>query len=131
MKTIKQTYKIKANLASVWQAFFDPKVIDSWGGGPAKISEKENTDFSLWGGEIHGTNRKIITHKLLVQDWYDSDKWEAPSKVTLSFVEQGGHTTVELLHENIPDASADDIAEGWKKFYLGPMKELLEADTGG
>jgi activator of HSP90 ATPase len=127
MKTIRQTYAIDASLAEVWQAFFDPKVIDRWGGGPADISEKENSGFSLWGGEIHGSNRKIIKHKTLVQDWFDSDKWDAPSKVTVTFNAKGDQTVVSLLHENIPDASLEDIDEGWKKFYFGPMKDALEA----
>jgi len=39
MKIIKQKYTIKAPVARVWQAFVDPKIIDSWGGGPAKMDD--------------------------------------------------------------------------------------------
>jgi activator of HSP90 ATPase len=126
MKKITQSYTIKAPVKEVWQAFFDPSVINRWGGGPAFISETENSDFSLWGGEIHGKNLTIIKYKTLVQDWFDGNKWTKPSKVTFTFKSGDGQTVVGLLHENIPDASVDDIDEGWKKFYLGPIKDLLE-----
>jgi activator of HSP90 ATPase len=126
MKKITQSYAIKAPVKQVWQAFFDPDMIERWGGGPAVISQTENTDFSLWGGEIHGRNLKIIKYKTLVQDWFDGNKWAHPSKVTFTFKPAGRQTIVELLHENIPDKSVEDIAEGWKKFYLGPIKDMLE-----
>ena len=53
---IKQHYVIKAPVAKVWRSFVDPKVIDSWGGGPAKMDDKVGTKFSLWGGDIYGIN---------------------------------------------------------------------------
>lgn len=126
MQKINQKYTINAPLNQVWQAFFDPSVIDKWGGGPAVMAEKENFDFSLWGGEIHGTNLKIVKHKSLVQDWFDSNIWIEPSRVTFTFRSDGDSTVVDLLQENITDASVQDIDEGWKDFYLGPIKELLE-----
>jgi hypothetical protein len=30
------------------------------------------------------------------------------------------------VHENIPEGEVDEIADGWKRYYLGPLKELLE-----
>ena len=126
MKTIEQTYEIKAPLEEVWRAFVDSKIIEKWGGGPAKMSDKENNPFSLWGGDIWGTNTKVVKHKLLEQHW-TSGKWEKPSKVQFSFSEYDGKTTVKLLNTDVPDKSAKDIDQGWKDYYLGPIKELLES----
>ena len=129
MKTIKQTYFIKSVLSKVWAALVDPKQIDEWGGGPAKMDDKVNTKFSLWGGSIWGTNTNIELQKKLVQDWYsDSNnrKWESPSIVTFELKEEKDGVNLTLLHENIPDADAKDIEEGWKSYYLGPLKDYLE-----
>ncbi len=100
-------------------------MINDWGGGEAKMSGKEGADFSLWGGDIHGKNLKVVKGKKLVQDWM-SGKWEEYSKVTFNLLKENGKTRLELIHENIPDKEADEIATGWKRYYLGPLKKLLE-----
>ena len=125
MKTIKQVYHIKAPLEKVWQALVDPKVMDEWSGGPAKMTAKEGSSFSLWGGDIHGTNLEIVDKSTLVQEWYSGD-WPTPSKVSFTLANDKGETKVELLHENVPKEDADDIAEGWDIYYLGVIKEFLE-----
>ncbi len=126
MKTIKQIYRIKALPAMVWQALVDPEVIERWGGGPVKVDDKVGTKFELWGGDIYGKNTEVVKEKRLVQDWFGGD-WPEPSKVTFTLNGEGNETVLELLHENVPDDEADSFDEGWKKYYLGPMKEMLEA----
>lgn len=125
MKTIKQTYLINASLPKVWQALVDPKIINDWGGGPAKMSEEQAAEFSLWGGHIHGKNVTVIPNNKLIQDWKEKD-WDDYSKVTFTLSEDGDKTKVELLHQDVPDSSAKSIENGWKEYYLGPLKNLLE-----
>lgn len=125
MKTIKQTYNINDSVKDVWQALVDPKIIDEWGGGPALMDNKVGTKFTLWGGDIYGKNIKVVENKELVQEWFGG-KWEKPSKTTFTLKEIGDKTEVRLLHEDVPDMEADDIAEGWKDYYLGPLKDYLE-----
>ncbi len=125
MKIIKQTYQINAPSKAVWQALIDPKIIDKWGGGPAHMNDKVGTEFTLWGGDIYGENLKVVDGQELVQEWFGG-KWEKASKVTFTLKEKNGKTEIDLLHEDVPDSEAKDIDEGWKSYYLGPMKELLE-----
>ena len=125
MKVIRQTYHIKAPAESVWQALVDPKIITKWGGGPATMSDKKGQKFELWGGDIHGTNTKVVNNKLLEQDWY-SGNWEKPSQVIFKLIANKGATKLELIHKNVPEKDLKDIDQGWKDFYLGPIKELLE-----
>lgn len=125
MKTIKQSYIIKAPIDKVWDAFVVPKVIDDWGGGPAEMDDQVGTEFKFWGGDIWGKNIEVDGKAKLVQEWYSGD-WPEPSKVTFTFMGDKEKTTVELLHENVPDDEAKEIEDGWKRYYLGPMKEMLE-----
>ena len=46
MKIIKQTYLINSSIEDVWQALVDPKYINAWGGGPAKMADKVGTKFA-------------------------------------------------------------------------------------
>jgi activator of HSP90 ATPase len=114
-----------APVGKVWQALVDSKMIDSWGGGPAKISDKAGSSFSLWGGDIHGKNLEVEKNKKLVQEWF-SGGWKTPSKVSFMLKEEKEGTRLDLLHENVPDAEEKDIAEGWDVYYLGEIKKLLE-----
>ena len=125
MKSIKQSYKIKAPIARVWQALVNPNIIAEWSGSPAQMDDKEGTEFKLWGNEIYGKNTKIIPEKLLEQDWSDSSFAE-PSFVRLELSEQDSITTINLVQDNLADDRVDDISDGWRVYYLGPLKEFVE-----
>lgn len=125
MKTIKQIYTIKAPIEKVWKALVDPEVIEEWGGGPAEMDEKEGTEFKLWGGDIYGKNLEVERNKKLVQSWFGGD-WEEASKVSFLLSSDQEKTKVELIHENVPDEEADDIEDGWNRYYLGEIKKFLE-----
>lgn len=125
MKSLNQTYHINASPKKVWQALVDPKIIHKWGGGEAKMDDKVGYRFSLWGSEIFGKNIEVDPEKKLVQEWYGG-RWDKPSIVTFTLEKDSTGTVLELNHEEIPDNELDDVDEGWKKFYLGPLKDLLE-----
>jgi len=125
VKKIKQTYLINAPVEKVWEALVDPKIIEKWGAGPAVMSSQEAFEFSLWGGDIHGKNTKVVNKKQLIQEWYEK-RWEEPSRVTFNLSSKDNKTKVELIHEQVPDSRLKDIDEGWKDYYLGPIKKLLE-----
>lgn len=126
MKTIKQIYHIKAPIDEVWKGLTDPNYIDEWGGGPVKMNDKVGTKFEFWGGDIYGTNTEVDPQKKLVQDWYGGE-WPKPSKVTFLLKRVSDNKTqLNLLHENLPDDQADNFDDGWKQYFLGPMKEYLE-----
>jgi activator of HSP90 ATPase len=129
MKTITQEYLISASLEEVWQALVNPKEINGWGAGPVVMDNNVGTKFSLWGGTIWGINTEVVSHKKLVQDWFSQEEpaWEKPSRVTFTLEDEKHAVKLTLVHTNIPDKNAKSIEEGWKEYYLGPLKEFLES----
>ncbi len=125
MKTVKQKYHVEAPVEKVWKSLIDPTEIDGWGGGPAVMDDKVGTEFSLWGGDIHGKNVEVLENKKLVQEWFGGE-WDAPSIVTFVLKDRDGETDLELVQTDVPDAEATEIGEGWKDYYLGPLKEYAE-----
>ena len=111
MKTIKQIYHIKAPVEKVWQALVDPEIIDKWGGGPSEMNDKKGEKFSLWDGQIYGTNREVVKEKKLVQDWYDGKGME-PTLCTFILTKTGDETKIKLLHEKVPDEKFKDFLPG-------------------
>jgi|SRR3989344_4352579 len=129
MKTIKQTYHIKAPIEKVWQALVDPKLVEAWSGSSAKMDGTVGTKFELWDGDVYGTNKEVANPpaggKKLVQEWYGGD-WDKPSIATFTLAQEGDNTKVDLVHEDVPDNEASDIEDGWNRYYLGEIKKLLE-----
>jgi len=125
MKNIKKTYLIKTSVEDVFTALTNPLTIELWSGSPAVMTPEAGTEFSLWDGEITGTNLEIIKNHLIRQKW-DFEGEEGTSVVTLTLNPEGKHTRVELLHTEIPDEAFPNIADGWDRYYFKPLKELLE-----
>ncbi len=138
MKSLKQSYAINVPSAEVWKALVNPKSIDQWGAGPAKMSEKEGFKFKLWGGSIFGVNKRVVNGKELAQEWL-AEGFKQPSYVVISLrpmkhglktKSQGVGTRIQLEHQNIPEDMYEDIKTGWRHYYFGPMKQYLEDRYG-
>lgn len=118
--------KIGADREEVFNALTNPFQIALWSGYPADMKCEEGYEFSLWEGDIAGKNLEIIPNKKLVQEWYFGED-EKRSIVTIELKIIGSNTTMlELRHINIPNEVYDEIVEGWKEYYLGSMKDMLE-----
>ncbi len=125
MPTIKQTYEMAATPEEVFEALVNEDLIQNWSGDEVKMSPEVGAKFSLWGGQMFGTNLEVIKNKKLVQEWC-YDQWEVPSKVTFILEPSGTGTTVELVHEGVPEKSLANITEGWNLYYLGAIQEMFQ-----
>ena len=104
----------------------NPFQIEIWSGYPAEMKAEKGFVFSLWEGDICGVNIDVKPNRLLVQEWFFGET-EKPSIVTLQLKKEGGDKTrVELTHTNIPDDVYEEITEGWREYYLGSIKGMLE-----
>lgn len=126
MREVHQTYTIHAPVEVVWDALVNPKTIEAWGAGYATMDDKAGTEFKLWGGDIYGKNLEVIKNKKLVQEWYGGT-WEKPSLVIFELDSKGKSTTLTLTQTGIAEEHIKDIADGWKQYYLGAIKTLLES----
>ena len=124
MKKLSRKYEIKARLSEVFHALTSEDLIEQWSFSEAKMDLKPGGKFSLWGGDIVGVNREVSETRL-VQDWKEAP-WPEMSRVTFTLSEMNGITTLELVHEGIPEASFKGISEGWDEYYLGPLKDVVE-----
>jgi len=125
MPTIQRTYEMNATPEEVFEALINPNLIQTWSGDEAKMNAKVGGIFSLWGGQMFGINLEIVKNKKLVQQW-SYDQWKEPSKVTFTIKANGKKTTIDLLHEDVPELSLTSISEGWDIYYLGAMQDMFE-----
>jgi activator of HSP90 ATPase len=124
MKTFKKTFKINAEPSDVYAAITNPYTIELWSGYPAVTSEEPGSEFSLWEGDITGKNLEFVKDKKVVQEWYFGDQLEK-SIVTISIQADREDSVVTVEHSNIPDSDFDEIAEGWREYYIGAITSFL------
>jgi Activator of HSP90 ATPase len=120
MKTFKKTFKINAEPSDVYSAITNPFTIELWSGYPAKMNTEPESEFSLWEGDITGKNLEFILDKKVVQEWYFGDQPEK-SIVTITISPDRENSVVTIEQSNIPDEEFNDIAEGWREYYIGAI----------
>ena len=124
MKDFKKTFRINAEPSDVYAALTNPYTIELWSGYPAVMSEEPGSEFSLWEGDITGCNIEFITDRKVVQEWYFGEQ-EEKSIVTITIFPDKGNSSVTVEHTNIPDDDFNDIAEGWREYYIGAIIAFL------
>jgi activator of HSP90 ATPase len=124
MKIFKKTFRINAEPSDVYSALTNPFTIELWSGYPAEMSTVPGSEFSLWEGDITGKNLEFIQDKKVVQEWYFGDQAEK-SVVTISIFPDKDNSSVTVEHTNIPDEEYDNIAEGWREYYIGGIINFL------
>ncbi len=125
MKDYKQYISIEAEPEDVYACLTNPFTIELWSDMPAKMEAKEGTEFEMFEGDISGKILELVPNKKVVQQWYFGVQ-EEPSIVTFKIHQDKAKVSLEMRHTNIPDEAYDEITEGWKKYYLGRIKEFLE-----
>lgn len=116
---------IAADPEEVFAALTNPFQIEIWSGYPADMKAEAGYVFSLWEGDITGVNLEVVPNRRLVQEWFFGER-EEQSLVEIRLKKEGGKTLLELKHSHIPAEAYEEITEGWREYYLGSMKEMLE-----
>src|SRR5262245_54357424 len=123
MKAIKQSYLINASPKKVFEALTKPALIKKWSGAPATMSARKGAKFSIWGGDMFGTNLEVVKDKKLVQEWCTKS---FSSKVSFTLKAKGKQTEVALLHEGVPAKVRKNYEEGWEQYYLGSIRNMFD-----
>jgi activator of HSP90 ATPase len=124
MKTFKKSFRINTEPSDVYAAITNPYTIELWSGYPAEMSTEPGSEFSLWEGDITGRNIEFVPDKKIIQEWYFGDQ-EEKSIVTITIFPDRENSSVTVEHTNIPDEEFDDIAEGWREYYIGAIKDFF------
>ena len=124
MKTFRKTFKINAEPSDVYSALTNQYTIELWTGYPAQMNTEPGSDFSLWDGDITGKNLEFVQDKKVVQEWNFGDQVEK-SIATITIEPDRGNSLVTVEHTNIPDEEYNDIAEGWKEYYIDAINNFF------
>ena len=126
-KSIKQTVTFKASAHQVYEALMDSRKHAQFTGGKASISRKVGGKFSAFDGYAEGVTLELVPDEKIVQTWRASD-WPAGiySRVTFAIKEVKGGARLTFTQSGVPEEQYEDVSQGWKDYYWGPMKQMLE-----
>lgn len=126
MKTIKQTVHINARPQEVYEAYVEAKKHAEFTGAKVKFENKVGGKFDIWDGELAGENIELVEGKKIVQKWQANDWPEGHfSDLTITLEADGDGTRLVLVQKNVLDDKADEIDDGWRKYYWQPMNEYF------
>lgn len=117
--------EIVADPEEVFAALTNPFQIELWSGYPADMKAEAGYVFTLWEGDITGVNLEVVPNRRLVQEWFFGEQ-EEQSIICITLKKEKERTLLELEHTHIPEDVYNEITEGWKEYYLGAVKSMLE-----
>jgi activator of HSP90 ATPase len=125
MKELRKYYRIKGTPEEIYAALINPFAIALWTGSSAEMKEEPGSRFSLFDGDIEGTNISFEQNHKIIQEWFFGDQ-EEKSIVSITLRPDRHYTKIELHHTNIPDEAYEDMAHGWDAYYFGGLKDFFE-----
>jgi uncharacterized protein YndB with AHSA1/START domain len=133
--SIHQEAIIEAAPEQVYALLTDGDKFAAATGMPARISEREGDEFTLFGGRVEGRHIELVPGERVVQAWRfggeHPDTWDAGvySVVRFTLQPEGEATKFVIDHDGIPPDWIEHITAGYPTFYQGPLARYF-AQTG-
>ena len=129
-KTIEQTATFNASPHDVYELLMDSEKHTKFTGSKATISRELGSSFTAYDGALSGTILELVPDVKIVETWRGSDDgWVEGhySTVTFSLESIDGGTRLHFVQTGFPEASFEQISQGWQTYYWTKMKEFLES----
>jgi len=125
-KTVSQKVTFEIVPQPLYELFLDSGRMSALSGGAAKIENKINSEFSLFGGSVVGTVIELSPPKKIVQKWrFNSWPEKHYSQVTLTFEPSGDKTILHLSQTGVPVTDFERTRDGWESYFWKRIKGLF------
>lgn len=126
-KVVQQSVTFSASPHEVYETLVDSKRHSQLTGSEVQMERKIGSKFSVYGGDIQGSNLELVPDQKIVQSWRYND-WPKNhySKVSFSLKKIPGGTRLSFTQTGVPEKFYEDIKQGWKDYYWEPMREMFE-----
>jgi uncharacterized protein YndB with AHSA1/START domain len=98
------------------------------GGGEVRISPSVGSEWSAFGGRIHGRMLALTPERLIVQSWrsFEWQEEDLDSILVISFWPEAAGARLELTQANVPESLYQNLVHGWPTRYWDPWRAYLE-----
>jgi activator of HSP90 ATPase len=134
MKTIILSSTFNTNAEFLYKFFTDSKLHTEITGSKAIVNNKIGGKFSAWDGYITGEITGLKKNKKIVQKWRttefnETDK-DSVLEITIEDIDKN-KSRMQLKHDGLPKGTEEDYKNGWKEYYIQPLKEFIKKQKIG
>lgn len=129
LETIEVDGWLPAAPAAVFRAWIDGDQHSQMTESAATSEPREGGRFTAWDGYIEGSHITLLPPSdaddgVIVQSWRTSDfgDTDSDSRLEVQLSAEGDGTRVVIIHSQVPAGSGAQYAQGWRDYYLAPMK---------
>ena len=116
----------------LYKFFIDSKLHTEITGSKATISNKIGGKFTAWDGYIKGEIVFLEKNKKIIQKWRTTEfnKNDKDSILEITIVEvDKNRSKLTLKHTELPEGTEDEYKNGWKDYYIKPIKEFIKMQS--
>jgi activator of HSP90 ATPase len=116
-----------ASAEKIYAAYLSSREHAAITGSPAKITPKVGGKFMAWDGYISGEIMELVPNRRIVQTWRTTEfkKDDPDSIVEIDLEERAGRTKLTLAQKNLPRGTKEEYKNGWRDYYIKPMKDYF------
>ncbi len=124
---ITEVFPVQAKV--LYDAWLSSEEHTNFTGINAEINPKLGGKFQAGDGYMTGRNLQLQPYGRIVQSWRTTEFPETALDSTVEILLQkvDGGTKFTLIHSGIPPGDEQKYEDGWRKYYINPMKEYFAA----
>jgi activator of HSP90 ATPase len=129
MKPIVISSVLNTNADFLYTFFIDSKLHTEITKGKAIINHKIGGKFTAWDGYIKGEIVSLEKNRRIIQKWRTTDfnTKDQDSILDIRIKEIGkSKSKLILKHSELPEGTEEEYKNGWKEFYIKPLKEFIK-----
>ena len=104
----------------------DPTRITAWAHAPPRMEPlpcKENTTFSLFGGNISGKFIKLEPNHSITEDWRLEDwKKDHYARIEINLAQGSGETKMVVKWSGVPVGEEERVRDNFEEYYIRAIK---------
>ncbi len=127
-ESIKLSAVFPVNAKTLYEAWLDSKQHSAFTGSKAKINSKIGGTYTAWDKYISGKTIMLQPYSRIVQSWRTTEFHDSypDSTVEILFEKSANGTKLTIVHSGIPKGDGKKYKDGWKEFYIEPMKAYFK-----
>jgi activator of HSP90 ATPase len=133
MKPILISSIFDTHAAFLYKFFLDSKLHTEITESEAIISNKIGGRFTAWDGYIKGEIVSLEENKKIIQKWrtaeFNKNDKDSILEITIEEINKNKSKLI-LKHSELPEGTEEKYKNGWKEYYIKPLKEFIKKHKG-
>jgi activator of HSP90 ATPase len=129
MKTILISSIFDTTSAFLYKFFIDSKLHTEVTGSKAIINNKIGGKFTAWDEYINGKIVSLEKNKKIIQKWrtteFNENDKDSIVEITIEELNKN-RAKLTLKHTELPNGTEEEYKNGWKEYYIKPLKEFIK-----